>query len=550
MPRTAFDALEGAESVHIGNSVLNGGVEQSFATDIGNQYQVRFWGINWSERGTGNGTVRVYNDSGDDLNEVWSAADPDGGGWTESVFNFVASDTTSTLEIRNGDVDALTVDVASVMAEPKNLLTDGSFEVGAVVAGGFQQLQPGDTFGAWTVVGEANGTGIIGLPYGALFALEDVEAVHIGNSVFAGGVEQSFATSIGAEYQVSVWGLNWPGMGAGTGTLRVYHAGGDNLNEEWTAADDAWTEASFSFVASDWTSTLEIKNVGGSALTIDMAAAELTGVIACVDATFDAGQVSEKNSTSDSLVIVLPNEPTDTVTVTVDPATDDVSLDAEGPNDAVTVTFGTDDWDTPQTVIVTANDDAEVEGTEDVVINVSTASTDGRFNCTVQVTVTVLDNDVPGVSVAETGGSTDVFEGGADDNYTVEILMAPTDTVTVTLDDTGEPNQVTLNGSQVPVVLTFTLANWQTPQTVTVEAINDDDAEAHPHATTLTHTAASGDANYEGIAINDVDVSIGEDDCGAGPFDPEDFDQNCIVNVLDFAIFTGRFLTCSLALCP
>jgi len=167
-------------------------------------------------------------------------------------------------------VVALTLAVTGP-AGAQNLLTDGSFEVGAVVAGGFQQLQPGDTFGAWTVVGEANGTGIIGLPYGALFALEDVEAVHIGNSVFAGGVEQSFATSIGAEYQVSVWGLNWPGMGAGTGTLRVYHAGGDNLNEEWTAAEDAWTEASFSFVASDTTSTLEIKNIGGSALTIDAA---------------------------------------------------------------------------------------------------------------------------------------------------------------------------------------------------------------------------------------------------------------------------------------
>jgi len=43
---------------------------------------------------------------------------------------------------------ALAVMMAAGSAQAQNLLTDGGFEVGVVVAGGFEQLQPGDSLGA------------------------------------------------------------------------------------------------------------------------------------------------------------------------------------------------------------------------------------------------------------------------------------------------------------------------------------------------------------------------------------------------------------------
>ena len=49
------------------------------------------------------------------------------------------------------------------------------------------------------------------------------------------------------------------------------------------------------------------------------------------------------------------------------------------------------------------------------------------------LTVHITDNDSPGVVVTESSGSTDVAEGGADDNYSVKLATQPTANVTVTL---------------------------------------------------------------------------------------------------------------------
>ena len=119
---------------------------------------------------------------------------------------------------------------AVVVPVRANLLTDGGFEVGIVNATSYwTYVSVGSSVGAWTVVGDTDGTGMMYVPVWGVPLLVGPETCHIGDSLLSGGVEQSFATEIGSQYQVSIWAINWPDMGNGTGSVRVYNGGGDDL---------------------------------------------------------------------------------------------------------------------------------------------------------------------------------------------------------------------------------------------------------------------------------------------------------------------------------
>ncbi|MEB3337699.1 MAG: choice-of-anchor I family protein [Leptolyngbyaceae bacterium] len=107
-----------------------------------------------------------------------------------------------------------------------------------------------------------------------------------------------------------------------------------------------------------------------------------------------------------------------------------------------------------------------------------------------------------GVTISQSGGTTDVIEGGLKDTYTIALNTQPTNDVTITIGNTA---QTTTN----PTTLTFTTANWNVAQTVTVTAVNDATQEG-AHTGNITHTAASSDANYNGIAIASVTANITE----------------------------------------
>ncbi|MFC1586858.1 FG-GAP-like repeat-containing protein [Planctomycetota bacterium] len=67
------------------------------------------------------------------------------------------------------------------------------------------------------------------------------------------------------------------------------------------------------------------------------------------------------------------------------------------------------------------------------------------------------------------------------------------------------------SGTGVAITKTFNDRNWKTAQTVTVAAVDDQDVEG-PHTSTITHTAVSADANYNGIGIADITANIADDD--------------------------------------
>ena len=109
---------------------------------------------------------------------------------------------------------------------------------------------------------------------------------------------------------------------------------------------------------------------------------------------------------------------------------------------------------------------------------------------------------LPGVTVSDT--SLDIGEGDSD-TYTVVLDSQPTHDVTITVND---PSNTDVTAE--PADLAFTPSNWDTAQTVTVSVSQDgghDDEDG-----TVTHTAASTDAKYDGISVSDVSVDVTDDD--------------------------------------
>ena len=100
-----------------------------------------------------------------------------------------------------------------------------------------------------------------------------------------------------------------------------------------------------------------------------------------------------------------------------------------------------------------------------------------------------------------------VNEGGST-SYTVTLDSEPTATVTVAI--TGHAGT---DLTVMPATLTFTTSSWNTAQTVTVSAAQDDDA-ANDTAT-LTHTASGGD--YGAVTPAVLAVTVVDEDRAPAP---------------------------------
>lgn len=109
----------------------------------------------------------------------------------------------------------------------------------------------------------------------------------------------------------------------------------------------------------------------------------------------------------------------------------------------------------------------------------------------------------PGITVSPTAA--DVAEGGATDTFTVVLNTQPGADVVIALSGDAD-------ASVDAPTLTFTTANWNVAQTVTVTAVDDDLVEATHAATISTAAATSSDANYNGLNAADVAVTITDND--------------------------------------
>ena len=126
-------------------------------------------------------------------------------------------------------------------------------------------------------------------------------------------------------------------------------------------------------------------------------------------------------------------------------------------------------------------------------------------------TTGAADNDTAGAGLTITGSSLTTSETGTDASFTVKLNSQPSADVTVTL--TGLDGT---EGSLSTSTLTFTSANWNTAQTITISGLDDtlDDGDI---SYTLTATSSSSDANYDGANARTGTVGVTNTDTDVAP---------------------------------
>ena len=224
-----------------------------------------------------------------------------------------------------------------------------------------------------------------------------------------------------------------------------------------------------------------------------------------IPVTINDNDSADVDVSKTSMTVTEGESATYTVKLTSKPTSDvSVQFTTDGelqPMDALV--FTSDNWNTPQTVTVQsiANDIADGNRSSTIAHNVSSGDPmyDGIGMASVGVSIT--DDDSANVLV--TPNDLTLQEGGTVATYTVRLSSRPTANVTV---DIIKDTQVQAGAS-----LLFTTANWNTPQTVSVQA-TDDDVVENAHASTLTHAATSDDTDYDSIKIASVTANITDND--------------------------------------
>jgi hypothetical protein len=209
-----------------------------------------------------------------------------------------------------------------------------------------------------------------------------------------------------------------------------------------------------------------------------------------------SGLVTTESGGTASYTVALLSQPLANVTVSVSSA-----RPSEATAAPASLTFTPANWNAPQTVTVTGIDDLVADGDQTfTIVNQPATSADPGYNGLdpADVTGTNLDNDTAGVLVKPTNGLV-TTESGGQATFTVVLLSQPTADVTIAL-----ASNDTTEGVASPTSLTFTSANWNAPQTVTVTGIDDLIADGNQPYTIVLSPASSSDPGYNGIDPADV----------------------------------------------
>jgi len=298
----------------------------------------------------------------------------------------------------------------------------------------------------------------------------------------------------------------------GTGDSDITVSGGGSLT---------FTPANFATAQTVTVAAAEDADTVNGSRTIGVTASGITPV--AVTAT----EVDNDTATTQSLVVTptavsvpeggtttysvrLAAAPTGNVTVTSTAATTgDTSLTVSGGG---SLTFTPANFATPQNVTIAAAEDADTtNGTRNF-----TVASSGLASVT--VLATEVDNDNTTQSLVVTPTAVSVPEGSTA-TYSVRLAVAPSSNVTVTTTaaTTGDTNLTVSAGGS----LTFTPANFATPQNVTLAAAEDADttngtrnfAVAATGVTTVTVTATEADndsAPAQSIVVTPTAISVPE----------------------------------------
>src|SRR6185295_17650041 len=295
-------------------------------------------------------------------------------------------------------------------------------------------------------------------------------------------------------------------------------------------AEGTVSPASLTFTAANWSTaqTVTLTGVDDFVDDGDIGYTIITAAASSADSNYSGlnpADVSATNSDDDTagftvtptsglttteaggtatFTVKLNSQPTANVTIGLSS-----SNTAEGTVSPASLTFTAANWSTAQTVTLTGVDDFVDDGDIGYTIVTGAASSaDSNYSGLnpADVSATNSDDDTAGFTVTPTSGLT-TTEAGGTATFTVKLNSQPTANVTIGLSSSN-----TAEGTVSPASLTFTSANWNTAQTVTLTGVDDFVDDGDIAYTIITAAASSADSNYSGLNPADVSATNNDDD--------------------------------------
>ena len=210
--------------------------------------------------------------------------------------------------------------------------------------------------------------------------------------------------------------------------------------------------------------------------------------------TITPEQLVVAEGSSRNYEVVLDSQPTGTVTVRLSRTGDsDITVSP------ISLTFDENDWSTAQTVTVEADEDADPLNDSASISHAVSGADYGQNNVSAAaVQVTADDNDGRGVTITPLDLS---FTEGGQDTYAVVLNSEPSGAVTIRPAVSGDDDV-----SVSPTSLTFGTSNWETAQTVTVEAPAD--ADPTDDRASISHMVTGADYGANRVSAPEVLVTV------------------------------------------
>ena len=160
--------------------------------------------------------------------------------------------------------------------------------------------------------------------------------------------------------------------------------------------------------------------------------------------------------------------------------------------------------------MVTAAEDDDMNNEMITIVHTAEGDNSGYAGQTVNVVVTIVDNDSPSLMIGTTSAT--VAEEGTT-SWTVRLNTKPDTNVTVAqtvvAGDGANPDADAVTVTEGATSLTFTPDNWDKPQTVTITGAADADLANETAAVTHTPSGATG---YDADLARTVPVSVTDND--------------------------------------
>jgi len=270
-----------------------------------------------------------------------------------------------------------------------------------------------------------------------------------------------------------------------------------------TGVDDNVTDGTQSYQIDFRLSTEDTKysSLSLSSLNISNKDNEVAGVVVGTI----SGNTTESGGTA-TFTVRLNSQPEAGVTISVSSSNTD-----EGTVNPSSLEFSSSNWSTNQTVTVTGVDDSSdpiVDGNTSYKIFLgNTVSNSTHYNDLKSETLQLSNTDSESPGVTLSSNSLTTSENGTNATFTVKLDQKTTSDVTINLqsDDPGE-------GTPNPSALTFTTSNYNSAQTITIQAVDDAFFDDNQSYTITLKTISGSSTAYDGFDPADVSVTNTDDE--------------------------------------